>query len=112
MSDADIPNPNESRRCDCCARQILTGEYATEDHEAAVCADCAVALIGQERDIAQRQLGEMREITRERPDASIYLSVKNGRARVAFPGGGFKIVDEGKAIRIWPHYRLREEPRV
>ena len=43
-------------RCDCCAKPIVTGEYADENHDAAVCADCAVALIGQERDIAQQQL--------------------------------------------------------
>lgn len=58
----------------------------------------------------QARLDELREIARERPDASIYLSVKNGRARVAFPGGSFEIVGEGEALRIWPSYCYRGEP--
>lgn len=59
----------------------------------------------------QKRLDELRAIARERPDASIYLSVKNGRARLVFPGGGFEIVGEGESLRIWPTYAYREELR-
>lgn len=43
-------------------------------------------------------------------EASLYISVKHGRARIAYPDGAFEILKEGEAVRIWPHYLRSPHP--
>jgi hypothetical protein len=84
------------------------------------CAGCGARLtqpdetgraVTQEADAPelQKRLTLLREEMRSRFDASIYLSVQNGRARLLFPDGAFVVVKEGKAVRIWPGYHIRQE---
>lgn len=63
-------------------------------------------------EVLQQRLDELREIVRDRPDGSVYVDVRNGKARLVFPDGGMIEVREGEAVRVWPNYIVRREGRA